>query len=207
MKKMMKGMLVAVIMASLVLGFTACGGGGGNVSYPKIPTHPIYGDLPQLAAKWEAKDDALDEAKEKAIAKAKNINAYAKLAEKYEKLEEQADAEKEKDYADAIAKIKETGVPFEVRDGVGYSVTSVTVSSGSRGGGGFDISLQVTDKSKLSVSLMGVGTGLMNFLDSSGNVIQEGVEFYGLCGLANGDSKVINLGFSGYDIAKIVFTR
>jgi len=191
--------LVGVVVA-LACGGGGGGGGGGNVSYPKIPAHPVYGDLPQLAAKWNAKDSALKADEQAAYGKAKGESDYSKIKEKFEKLKEQASAEQEKDYADAVAKLK--GLPFEVKDGVGYSVKSVEIIRG-----GFNISLEVTDKKKLNVTMMGVGKGLMNYLDADGKVIQEDVEFYGLGGLENGATKTINFANNGFDVAKIVFTK
>lgn len=193
-------LLAALTFATLAI---SCGGGGGlpKADYPKIPTHPIYGDLPQLEAKWDALENALKEMKSAEQAKVKNAKQMENFVARFTRLEEEAEAQKQKEYAAALAKVNP--VPFEVRDGVGYTVRSVTVSSPN----GWDIDLEVTDRSKINVSMIGVGTGRMNFIDASGNVIREDVEFYGLGGMNNGDSKVINLGFSNYDVSKIVFTR
>ena len=190
----------------------SCNGGGkaGKVDYPKVPTHPIYGDMPQLEVKWNALDQDLKARKkaelDKFIAK-QDLNGVTKANAKWEQEEEKADAEKEKEVAAENAKITGRAIPFEVRDGTGYEVQSVTVAKGELGGCSIAVEIKVTNISQLGINLIGTWSAQAKLLDDSGNEFND-FRFY----INTGDSKAevgkvytVEFAVSGYP-GKLVFT-
>jgi hypothetical protein len=196
--------ILAAIFLAITFTFSSvgCGDGTPKVDYPKIPTHPIYGDLPQLEVKWDDKNKALKEQKEAAFSKVKNADAATKARAKYDKLKEEAEAQEKKEMEEAFAKIKKE-FPFEVKDDVGYTVSSVTIVSPAPS---FVVDLKVTDKSKLDINLIKVWKVHFDLIDDSGN--SRTIQIYpGSEILEAGQGKSSNFAISGYTTSKFVFVK
>jgi hypothetical protein len=203
--------MAALLLIFIGLVLASCNGkGGGKVAYPKVPTHPIYGDMPQLEAKWDALDQDLKARKkadiDKFIAK-QDLNGGAKADAKWKQEEDKADAEKEKEVAAENAKITGRAIPFEVTDGTGYEVQSVTVAKGELGGCSIAVEVKVTNVSQLGIDLIGTWSAQAKLLDDSGNEFND-FRFY----INTGDSKpevgkvyTVEFAVNGYP-GKLVFT-
>lgn len=120
---MRKYIYTALCSALVVMMFSACGGGNSSEGNSADSSDGLFGNVPSVVAKYAQKRADFQKEVEKKVAKMKDISEGAELAKESEAVDKEAEAKID----DAAQKLVGKKIPYEVSEGLFYTVASEPV--------------------------------------------------------------------------------